>query len=189
MPDGSIWQGDPRSWVQMQSKDFQNYVHDSPFQDQVFSHTSNSRFDEFDLKYFGNTDEGFYGRGFYSHPAEFINGKLQGRNNYGDINYLLVTNVQKPLTLNNISDFQWAPNFNRIEKTNTPKGILEKYDSVYYGIPGKTSVGASPAELVVPKSQNYKSILGNNGNFNPLDPNIYRVTIPIATGYSILQNK
>lgn len=189
MPDGSTWKGDARSWVQMQSKPFQNYVKNSPFKNQIFSHTTDARFDKFDIKYFGRTDEGFYGKGFYTHPAEVINGKLQGRNSYGDINYLLATNVERPLTLNNMNDFKWAGNFNRVGKTNTPEGTLEKYDAVYYGIPGETSVGASPSELVVPKPQNYKSIIGNNGNFDALDPNMYRIVIPFITGYSFLKNK
>lgn len=166
--DGSTWQGDPRSWVQMQSKSFQNYVKDSPFKDRIFAHSSNDAFDTFDLKYFGKTDDGEHGRGFYSHPAEFIDGKLQGVNNYGKYIYLLVTNVKNPLTPLNIKDFMQATEFNR------GNNLLQKYDAVYYGIPGQNYIGASPAELVVPKPSNYKSIVGNNGDFSPNNSNMFR---------------
>lgn len=178
MPDGSTWQGDPRSWVQMQSDAYNNYTGNSPFKQQPFAHSSDAVFDTFDIGKFGKTDRGFYGKGFYTHPAENVRGKLQGRNNYGDNIYLLTTNVQKPLDLNNPS-FEYAGLFNW-ENTNAPKGIFDGYDSVYYGIPGIKNVGAYPAELVVPKPINYKSLLGNNGNFSLLNPNMYKSLLPLG---------
>lgn len=177
MPDGSTWEGDPRSWVQMMSEDYDKYTKDSPFKYEPFAHSTEDVFDTFDISHFGKTDKGFYGRGFYTHPAENINGQLVGRNSYGDNNYLLTTNAQNPLDLSS-QDFQYAGLFNQEGKTNAPEGIFDNYDSVYYGIPGKKMVGASPAELVVPESTNYKSLLGNNGNFNSNDPNIYKALIP-----------
>lgn len=187
MPDGSIYPGDPRSWVQMMSQAYNKYTGKSPFKYQVFSHSSPHKFDKFDISHFGETDQGFYGKGFYAHPAENINGKLIGRNSYGDNNYLLTTNVQKPFDLNN-PDFEYAGLFNW-ERTNAPKGIFDGYDSVYYGIPGNKTVGASPAELVVPKPTNYKSLLGNNGNFNVNDENIYRILLPLVGLGGIAANK
>ena len=56
MPDGSLWQGDPRTWVQMQSAAYKKYVKDSPFANQIFSHTTDSKFDRFSYDYFGRTD-------------------------------------------------------------------------------------------------------------------------------------
>lgn len=185
MPDGSKWEGDPRSWVQMMSKDYNKYTGKSPFKYKPFSHSTGATFDTFDISHFGETDDGFYGRGFYTHPAENIKGKLQGRNSYGDINYLLTTNVQRPFDLRN-QNFKYAGLFNW-ENTNAPKGIFDGYDSVYYGVPGENLVGGSPAELVVPEPNNYKSLLGNNGNFDALNPNIYKVILPLGllagTGY------
>lgn len=188
MPDGSVYPGDPRSWVQMMSRAYDKYAGKSPFKYQAFSHSSPHKFDKFDISHFGETDQGFYGRGFYSHPAENINGKLIGRNSYGDNNYLLTTNVQNPFDLNN-PNFEYAGLFNW-ERTNAPKGIFDGYDSVYYGIPGNKTVGASPAELVVPKPTNYKSLLGNNGDFNVSDENIYRILLPLigTVGYTEMEN-
>lgn len=187
MPDGSTWKGDPRSWVQMQSKDYAKYVGNSPFAKKPFAHSTDASFDTFDLNHFGETDEGFYGKGFYSHPAEYINGELRGRNSYGKNNYLLTTNVQKPLDLNN-PDFKYAELFNR-EDADIPKGILDTYDSVYFGVPGNSMVGAAPSELVVFKPSNYKSLLGNNGNFNAAKSNMFKTLMPFgisvgALGYS-----
>lgn len=178
MPDGTTWEGDPRSWVQMMSKDYDKYTNNSPFKYQAFSHSSPHKFTAFDISHFGETDEGFFGRGFYTHPAENINGKLIGRNSYGDEKYLLTTNVQNPLSLGNPA-FEYAGAFNR-ESTNAPEGILAGYDSVYYGIPGNKTVGASPAELVVPEPTNYKSLLGNNGDFNTSKNNMYKTLIPLG---------
>ena len=178
MPDGSTWEGDPRSWVQMMSSSYDRYTRNSPFKYEPFAHSTDDIFDTFDMSYFGKTDQGFYGKGFYTHPAENISGELRGRNSYGDNNYLLTTNVKKPLDLHS-TDFEYAGLFNW-ENTNAPKGIFDNYDSVYYGVPGNKMVGASPSELVVPSSNNYKSLLGNNGNFNPLNPNIYKVMMPFG---------
>ncbi len=186
MPDGSTWQGDPRSWVQMMSKAYNEYTGNSPFKYEPFAHSTDDVFDTFNLDYFGKTDQGFYGKGFYTHPAENINGELKGRNSYGDNNYLLTTNVQKPLDINS-RDFEYAGLFNW-ENTNAPKGVFDNYDSVYYGVPGNKMVGASPSELVVPKSNNYKSLLGNNGNFNALDPNMYKVLIPLGLSTMAIKN-
>ena len=178
MPDGSTWTGDPRSWVQMQSKDYDKYTGNSPLKYEAFAHSSPNKFDTFSYSHFGKTDDGFFGKGFYTHPAENINGKLIGRNSYGDEKYLLTTNAQNPFDLSN-SNFEYAEWFNR-EGTNVPKGIFDNYDSVYYGLPGHKSVGTSPSELIVPKSNNYKSLLGNNGNFDALNPNIYKGLIPLG---------
>lgn len=186
MPDGTTWEGDPRSWVQMMSKNYNNYTSNSPFKYQAFSHSSPHKFDSFDYSHFGETDDGFYGRGFYTHPAENIDGKLVGRNSYGDVTYLLTTNVQKPFDLNN-PNFEYAGAFNW-PNTNAPKGIFDGYDSVYYGIPGNKTVGSSPSELVVTKPNNYKSLLGNNGNFDPLNSNMYKGLIPLGiTTYTLNQ--
>ena len=185
MPDGTTWEGDPRSWVQMMSKSYDTYTGNSPFKYEPFAHSTESIFDIFDISHFGKTDQGFYGKGFYTHPAENINGKLIGRNSYGDNNYLLTTNVQNPLDLGS-SDFKYAGLFNR-ENTNAPRGIFDNYDSVYYGIPGNKMVGASPAELVVPKPSNYKSLLGNNGDFNPLNPNMYKVLVPFGVSTMVMK--
>ncbi len=187
MDDGSNWEGDPRSWVQMQSKSYDAYTGDSPFKYQPFSHSSNNAFQTFDLSFFGKTDEGFFGKGFYSHPAEKINGELTGRNSYGDKKYLLTTNVQKPLNLNS-PEWQYAELFNRPQH-NAPKGIFDKYDSVYFGVLGDNSIGAMPSELVVPKPTNYKSLLGNNGNFNPLNANMYKGLIPLLGIYGTASQK
>lgn len=186
MPDGSLWQGDPRTWVQMQSVPYKKYVKDSPFANQIFSHTTDSKFDRFNYDYFGRTDNGFYGRGFYSSPAELTPRGYRGINTYGDTNYLLATNVKHPLDLNS-RDWEWAGAFNW-PKTNAPSGIFDKYDSVYYGIPGITRVGTSPAELVVPKSSNYKSLLGNNGDFNEYNDVIYKTLIPTIIGGAYYTN-
>lgn len=188
MPDGSTWPGDARSWVQMMSKAYDKYTGKSPFKYQPFSHSTVDKFDTFDLKHFGKTDDGFYGKGFYTHPAENINGKLIGRNNYGDVDYLLTTNVQKPFDLTN-PNFKHAGQFNW-ENTNAPEGIFDGFDSVYYGIPGNKMVGAYPSELVVPKPSNYKSLLGNNGDFNPNDDNMYRILLPLVgiSGFTRYEN-
>ena len=88
-----------------------------------------SSFDTFDISKFGVTDEGFYGKGFYTHPAENINGQLTGRNTYGDTNYLLTTNVQHPFDLTH-PNFEYAGLFNR-SNTNAPLGLFDGYDAVY----------------------------------------------------------
>ena len=178
MPDGSTWQGDPRSWVQMQSRAYDVYTGKSPFKYQPFSHTTDSSFDTFDISKFGVTDEGFYGKGFYTHPAENINGQLIGRNTYGDTNYLLTTNVQHPFDLTH-PNFEYAGLFNR-SNTNAPLGLFDGYDAVYYGIPGETMVGAYPSELVVPDPTNYKSLLGNNGNFDRTNSNMFKALLPFT---------
>ena len=77
-------------------------------------------------------------------------------------------------------NFEYAFVFNRTNPTNAPKGIFDGYDSVYYGVPGNLRVGAFPSELIVPKATNYKSLLGNNGNFSSLKNNMYKsIALPL----------
>ena len=119
-----------------------------------------------------------YRSGFYTHPAENINGQLTGRNTYGDTNYLLTTNVQHPFDLTH-PNFEYAGLFNR-SNTNAPLGLFDGYDAVYYGIPGESMVGVYPSELVVPDPTNYKSLLGNNGNFDRTNSNMFKALLPFT---------
>ena len=84
-PDGSAFQGIPEQFIQQQSswfkKAFPNYYN------KILNHNSPNKFNEFSDKFFSKTsDEGWYGKGVYTHPDKSYT------KDYGDINYELYVN-------------------------------------------------------------------------------------------------
>ena len=84
-PDGSAFQGTPEQFIQQQSswfkKAFPNYYN------KIVNHNSPNKFNEFSDKFFSKTsDEGWYGKGVYTHPDKSYT------KDYGDINYELYVN-------------------------------------------------------------------------------------------------
>lgn len=61
--------------------------------DKYFYHGSNVKFDKFDMAWFGKTDDGYYGRGFYFFDV------CSEANDYGKYVYKVKLNVNNPLTL------------------------------------------------------------------------------------------
>lgn len=178
-PDGSVFQGTPEQFVQQQSENFKKWfakskVVDSKGNPQIVNHNTSNEFDKFDLKHFGQTDNGFSGKGFYFHPDDKELLDFYG-DFYGDKSIKAYLNITSPHPL------KGKTNFGRVESN---------YDGVI--VPGKTSSGRDiVAEYVTDKPTNIKSAIGNVGFFDMTNPNIYKGLIPaaIGTGAALQNNK
>lgn len=213
MPDGSIWQGDPRSWVQMQSKDFQkafaNIAKEEKGNPLVLTHGTPNRFNEFDEAMFGtSTDPGDKGVGIYANAPNTSSSKL-----YGEHQIPLVVNSENPISSYSYLEQSLGPeianvnadtrksianglmrNFHRTvfskklqQNPERLKEVLEEYPQFldndlliaddYH--PGEVS---KAYEVVIPFNNPVKSLLGNTGEFNLSNRNIYRGLVPITIG-------
>lgn len=191
MSDGSTWEGDPRSWVQLQSKDGQKLMQKPLY------HGRSTKANKDSYKYGLSSDELWtssnrnipftYGEDHYTlavpKGTEITSVDLQGRN------------------FNNIADLGLgAENTDGLLWTYLKDdGMLEMKDVVDAG---STLFGKEASKLPthlpnesfvdyinrVMRGNDYvigykvpkKSLLGNNGSFNLLDPNIYRSVLPFA---------
>jgi|GEM_PF-3957364 len=177
MPDGSTWKGDPRSWVQMQSKDYKNAkLKDSPvytgsrygdiatYQGELW--TSNNK--NIARSYSKNTYELTYQKdiNIKSYDAEGRHwGDVFGDDSY-DTNAIVHENLyDKPnidaVEINNVIDpgagMRGMPIETQIDLLNTPY-----------------------TDLVLKPGVPRKSLRGNNGNFNLSKHNIYKVLLPFG---------
>lgn len=186
MLDGSNWEGDPRSWVQMQSKNFQNYMTNNgqtepSFPSTIFVTRSPSKFQSLDTQYIGtNFDKhnysGDYGSGFYFHPQNQFNGKMfdHGIQAYGENVYNMVTNVSKPYTPLKLGDTNFSNSSELFNTSKQPKW-MEQYDALYSTPINVTfDIGSYKPELVLKNPSSVKSIVGNNGDFSLDLNNFYK---------------
>ena len=129
-PDGSAFQGTPEQFIQQQSswfkKAFPNYYN------KILNHNSPNKFNEFSDKFFSKTsDEGWYGKGVYTHPDKSYT------KDYGDINYELYVNSNNKgfINENNIQGAKYYKKSYKEELKNINnqvssyiKEIKDKYD-------------------------------------------------------------
>lgn len=177
-PIAKAWNGDFRSLIQMHSAPYMSYTKGSAFPDKILSHSSESKFHNFDYRFFGKTDNGFYGRGFYFHPAIHFNPKtkrFEHTQSYGDEVYNVVTRAKSPIFPRGMKDPEWENVF-YFNRPNS-KFDFSKFDSVSTLPPYMidTPPGAILPEVVIRNPNDVKSIIGNNGDFSELD-DIYKAT-------------
>ena len=200
MPNGSIWNGDPRSWVQMQSKDFKKFMSNNNTSTPVFPNTvfvtrSPNKFDSFESKYIGtNFDKhhysGDYGSGFYFHPQSSVKNGIfdHGVGAYGENIYNVITNISTPYTPSSMADGQFS-SFSELFNTPSQPEWMKKFDSLYsVPVDITTDIGSYKPELVIKNPRNIKSIIGNNGDFNINSSNIYKSLIPLVLSSSLMSS-
>lgn len=177
MPDGSKWTGDPRSWVQMQSKDYKNAkLRDSPvytgsrygdiatYQGELW--TSNNK--NIARSYSKNTYELTYPEdiNIKSYDAE---GRHWG-DVFGDDSY--DTNA---IVHENLYD---KPNIDAVEIKN----VIDPGASMR-GMSMETQMdllNTPYTDLVLKPGVPRKSLLGNNGDFNLSKHNMYKGLLPFG---------
>lgn len=159
-PDGSVFRGTPEQFIQQNSENFKKAFGNSKLINPDGSyepvvHSTKAKFDEFDKSYFGQTDEGYHGEGFYfspiqrtgfegefyQRPYKWIDNKtVQGTHNYGKNKMMLYVKPDKI-----VGDFPVDPFTEIITDLNKPGNI--------------------------------KSAIGNNGMFDMTNPNIYKTIV------------
>ena len=195
-PDGSAFQGTPEQFVQQNSENFKKAfgntkVRDSKGNIQITNHSTWDKFDEFDLNKFGQTDDGFYGKGAYFHP----NTNSQGL--YGDINMNSYVNIENPMSHETRSFFgregrgsYWDSAKNEQVKIDDLGSLWKgKYDG-YITPHGEYPLNDfNSTEYITNIPSNIKSATGNNGMFDMTNPNIYKAVVPGAIGLGALQQR
>lgn len=205
MPDGTIYSGDPRSWVQLMSKDGKK------LSEQRLFHGDSDIFVDFDGKdvtpekigntiLWTNTNKHLphtYGNHHYelAIPKGVVNKTFdaKGRNwndlaDISDYKYKNTNDVFDDLskdnnimTISNVvdvgSDPRWTPGNNGIPNMLDREKLHDYYKRVFKG-----------DDVVLGKNVSRKSLLGNNGNFDLSNKNIYKSLFPLLIGTELLQD-
>lgn len=195
--DGSIFDGDPRSWVQMQSDSFKKN-----YNDEILTHGEDAINDLFGDFYGDGVGAGIgdkvlwtstnkllgktYGNDVFS-LAALKNAKtnivadaegrpwldvIQGK----DTNNLVYPNLTNDniVRINNVVDAGPNIKWSEIKDFRKNETIPEYLSRKYTG-----------DDVVIGQDVSRKSIVGNNGDFNPIDKNIYRSLIPLIGTYGL----
>jgi hypothetical protein len=205
-PDGSEFRGTPEQFIQQQSSHFKKAFGDSKLIDdfgspQIIHHGTNKPLvgDQFNLNYFGKTDDGWLGKGIYTHPrkkvaegyaypSNLVETKYGG---YEEIGYKpgeaeklypesrvynLYGNTTNPLKVSKSDRRLIQKDFGR----SNDDGFNE-YDAVIDNTFSGEIMFRNPTQL--------KSATGNVGFFDMNNPNIYKGLAPIgiATGAAASQ--
>ena len=195
--DGSTFDGDPRSWVQMQSDSFKK-----SYNDEILTHGEDAVND-----LFGD----FYGDGVGTGIGDKVlwtsTNKLIGKT-YGNDVFSLA--ALKNAKTNVVADAEGRPWLNVVQGKDTNNLVYPnltndnivrinnvvdvgpniKWDEIKYfrkneTVPEYLSRKYTGDDVVIGQDVSRKSIVGNNGDFNPIDKNIYRALIPLISTYGL----
>ena len=195
--DGSTFDGDPRSWVQMQSDSFKK-----SYNDEILTHGEDAIND-----LFGD----FYGDGVGAGIGDKVlwtsTNKLLGKT-YGNDVFSLA--ALKNAKTNIVADAEGRPWLNVVQGKDTNNlvypnltndNIVRINNVVDVGpnikwseikdfrknetVPEYLSRKYTGDDVVIGQDVSRKSIVGNNGDFNPIDKNIYRALIPLISTYGL----
>lgn len=179
LPDGTYYEGDPRAWVQMKSKNFTStfknpeiIYHGSPNGNIVEFKTSNTQ--GYKSAKGRSTGDG----GFYTSPSKTYADRYQADNlmtghiSEGAKTYTLVGDLSK------MYDAKGKTFISVDGKTILPsklnKNDIELLQSKGYNGIKNFSPMNNKMEHVFFNPSDVKSLEGNNGKFNLSDPNIYK---------------
>ena len=195
--DGSTFDGDPRSWVQMQSDSFKK-----SYNDEILTHGEDAINDIFGDFYGDGVGAGIgdkvlwtstnkllgktYGNDVFSLAAlknaktnvvadaegrQWLN-VIQGKDT-NNLVYLNLTN-DNIVRINNVVDVGPNIKWREIKDFRKNETVPEYLSRKYTG-----------DDVVIGQDVSRKSIVGNNGDFNPIDKNIYRALIPLISTYGL----
>ena len=186
LPNGKTWEGDPRSWVQLMSKDGQKMMMPSRIWkggipgDEYYSPYYDGRVwmnDNADVwNSFAYKQEGFY----HERPSGINysltvpqNTKMAAKDAKGK-DFLSIDHMGREISTDEVVDEAQKHGFN----TTTIHNVIE-------GPHYNKGLNVLTNDFIIHKGTPRKSILGNNGDFNLNNKNIYRGFIPlgIAEGY------
>ena len=195
--DGSTFDGDPRSWVQMQSDSFKKN-----YNDEILTHGEDAVND-----LFGD----FYGDGVGAGIGDKIlwtsTNKLLGKT-YGNDVFSLA--ALKNAKTNVVADAEGRPWLNVVQGKDTNNlvypnltndnivrinNVVDAGPNIKWSeikdfrknetVPEYLSRKYTGDDVVIGQDVSRKSIVGNNGDFNPIDKNIYRALIPLISTYGL----
>lgn len=195
--DGSTFDGDPRSWVQMQSDSFKKN-----YNDEILTHGEDAINDLFGDFYGDGVGAGIGDKVLWTSTNKLL-GKTYGNDVFSlatlknaktnvvadaegrpwidvvqgkDTNNLVYPNLTNDniVRINNVVDAGPNIKWNEIKDFRKNETVPEYLSRKYTG-----------DDVVIGQDVSRKSIVGNNGDFNPIDKNIYRALIPLIGTYGI----
>lgn len=192
--DGSTWVGDPRSWVQMQSNLFKKN-----YNNEVLTHGENAIND-----FFGDFYDDGVGAGIGDKVLWTSTNKQLGKTYGNDVFSLAASKNAKTTVVANAEGRPWLsvipgkdtdslvyPNLtnDNIVRINNvvDAGPNIKWNEIKdfrqnETVPEYLSRKYTGDDVVIGEDVSRKSIIGNNGDFNPIDKNIYRALAPFIIG-------
>lgn len=197
MPDGSTWQGDPRSWVQMQSENAQK-MNPEQFWTGIGQKNINPNYDGILWGTYGKGRTPIVKAREYAlsdnHLLPMITPKSTANSTYNANNSWWKDIDKKAL---GYEDYQGkiktddlvrasqraGDKITRIENVRDPGPEIVPKKSSYYvgGISNNWFVPQN--DIILRDGTVRKSLLGNNGNFDMINPNIYKGLLPLAGLY------
>ena len=195
--DGSTFDGDPRSWVQMQSDSFKK-----SYNDEILTHGEDAINDLFGDFYGDGVGAGIGDKVLWTSTNKLL-GKTYGNDVFSlaalknaktnvvadaegrpwsnvvqgkDTNNLVYPNLTNDniIRINNVVDagpnIKWSEIKDFRKNETVPEYLSRKYTG---------------DDVVIGQDVSRKSIVGNNGDFNPIDKNIYRALIPLISTYGL----
>ena len=195
--DGSTFDGDPRSWVQMQSDSFKK-----SYNDEILTHGEDAINDLFGDFYGDGVGTGIGDKVLWTSTNKLL-GKTYGNDVFSlaalknaktnvvadaegrpwsnvvqgkDTNNLVYPNLTNDniVRINNVVDagpnIKWSEIKDFRKNETVPEYLSRKYTG---------------DDVVIGQDVSRKSIVGNNGDFNPIDKNIYRALIPLIGTYGL----
>ena len=195
--DGSTFDGDPRSWVQMQSDSFKKN-----YNDEILTHGEDAINDLFGDFYGDGVGAGIGDKVLWTSTNKLL-GKTYGNDVFSlaalknaktnvvadakgrpwlnvvqgkDTNNLVYPNLTNDniVRINNVVDAGPNIKWNEIKDFRKNETVPEYLSRKYTG-----------DDVVIGQDVSRKSIVGNNGDFNPIDKNIYRALIPLISTYGL----
>lgn len=174
-------------FVEQRSKRFKEVFGNSMVVDpkgypQIVNHSTAAKFNVFDINKFGQTDHGFYGKGFYFSPKSPIT-----QFGYGDNSISAYLKIDKPMPKEIETFFGRSGKGSKYDVRGNTQEVFEdterlwkdKYDGV---ITTNAPSDFHFKEYVTNNPSAIKSAIGNNGNFSMNNPNIYKSLVPGAIG-------
>ena len=195
--DGSTFDGDPRSWVQMQSDSFKKN-----YNDEILTHGEDAINDIFGDFYGDGVGAGIGDKVLWTSTNKLL-GKTYGNDVFSlaalknaktnvvadaegrpwsnvvqgkDTNNLVYPNLTNDniVRINNVVDVGPNIKWSEIKDFRKNEPVPEYLSRKYTG-----------DDVVIGQDVSRKSIVGNNGDFNPIDKNIYRALIPLISTYGL----
>lgn len=195
--DGSTFDGDPRSWVQMQSDSFKK-----SYNDEILTHGEDAINDLFGDFYGDGVGTGIGDKVLWTSTNKLL-GKTYGNDVFSlaalknaktnvvadaegrpwlnvvqgkDTNNLVYPNLTNDniVRINNVVDAGPNIKWSEIKDFRKNETVTEYLSRKYTG-----------DDVVIGQDVSRKSIVGNNGDFNPIDKNIYRTLIPLISTYGL----
>lgn len=179
--DGSTWKGDPRSWVQLMSRNGQRWK----MPNNIYKNG---------VKNYAVQDAITYDKDVWMSNHPEVYNSFANKKGYAYYTPLYKTGNTYQLTIPRESkivrvdalgkDFENIKFDGKIQTTDQIVNTSKKYgydatsiENVVEGPHYKTNITSN--DLVIHEGTPRKSLLGNNGNFNINDKNIYRGLIPL----------